>query len=126
LYRLPPQFQQTAIMPVSLCKFSSTPTAYVFHINWFHHQGILELYVTHANDYVNGNVAANTAFNISRAKLELTIMRELDKSTLPTAYKLAWFNAVSTPVHLLRADCEQFVPLRTRYAGFCNIGPSER
>jgi hypothetical protein len=30
---LPPQFQKTAIMPVSLCKSSPTPTAYVFHIN---------------------------------------------------------------------------------------------
>ena len=57
-------------------------------------KGIFELYTYHANNIINMHEAQNSVEEISRAKVELQIMKQLDKAKFPIDYKLAWYNAV--------------------------------
>ena len=61
--------------------------------NW-HKQGVVELYTYHATNIIKLYEERNTVESISRAKVERQIMKELDKTTFPIDYKLAWYNAV--------------------------------
>lgn len=55
----------------------------------------MELYIATANDHVKSKIAADIPFKISRASVELMILRELDKASFPIEYKVSWYDAVS-------------------------------
>ncbi|MCJ1424513.1 hypothetical protein MMC29_002401 [Sticta canariensis] len=56
--------------------------------------GIFELYNTTAMNHING--WAKKPRNISRSKIDLTILRELDKAAFPIEWRMAWYNAILT------------------------------
>ncbi|KAL2039457.1 hypothetical protein N7G274_007729 [Stereocaulon virgatum] len=68
---------------------SKKPAAANFDI-----KGIFELYTYHAKNIIDMHEARYSLEEISRAKVELQIMKQLDKAKFPIDYKLAWYNEI--------------------------------
>lgn len=58
-------------------------------------QGILDLYEGFAKSHVQLYKKRGKVEMISRAKIELQILDEIEKAELPIEYKLSWYYAVS-------------------------------
>ncbi|KAI1939073.1 hypothetical protein LOZ58_003120 [Ophidiomyces ophidiicola] len=58
-------------------------------MNYFH-----QIYLSHANSVVTDYITRGRRDQISRAKIEAEILKEIDKSELPSAYRIAWFALV--------------------------------
>ncbi|KAI9822470.1 MAG: hypothetical protein M1827_000189 [Pycnora praestabilis] len=56
--------------------------------------GITALYVFAAHDHINKHLKNATTDEISRAEVEFTLLKELDKASFPMEYKIAWYHAI--------------------------------
>ena len=73
------------------------------------YQGIIDLYANFAKSHVQLYVKKGKVEEISRAKVELQLLNQIDKAELPFEYKLSWIHAVSL----------SNLPLPLPYAFFC-------
>lgn len=55
----------------------------------------MDIYVEHAESHIGKHQANRTTKNISRAQVELEILRGLDEESFPIEMKLSWYHAVS-------------------------------
>lgn len=58
-------------------------------------QGIMDIYVSHAENHMSRHQASGTIQQISRAQVELEILRSLDEESFPIEMKVSWYHAVS-------------------------------
>lgn len=54
----------------------------------------MDVYVSHAENHISKHQADHTTERISRAQVELDILRSLDKETFPIEMKVSWYHAV--------------------------------
>ena len=55
----------------------------------------MDIYVEHAESHIGKHQANRTTTNISRAQVELEILKGLDEESFPIEMKLSWYHAVS-------------------------------
>ena len=55
----------------------------------------MDVYVSHAENHMSKHQASGTVQDISRAQVELEILRSLDEETFPIEMKVSWYHAVS-------------------------------
>ena len=60
-------------------------------------QGIIDLYVSHADNHINYHIESGTKYSISRSLVEKQILEGLDEHTFPIDMKISWYHAVSRP-----------------------------
>lgn len=91
--------QKLLVMPVSsLCGLRASSIASQPHLHTpvaDLAQGINELYVTHATNIFTLHEENNTTDKISRSRIERQLLKAIDRSSLPTAWKVSWYDAVS-------------------------------
>ena len=64
-------------------------------------QGIIDIYVSHAENHISKHVENDTVRDISRKQVELDVLQVLDKNKFPIEMKLSWYHAV----------CNSFIPI---------------
>lgn len=74
-------------------------------------QGVIKLYFDFADSHVHLHEKKGTVEKISRAKVELQLLNEIEKAEFPIEYKLSWYHAVSSLPSL---------PTSLEYACFAN------
>ncbi|KMP08236.1 hypothetical protein CIHG_07628 [Coccidioides immitis H538.4] len=57
--------------------------------NFFH-----QIYLSHANRVVTDYITRGRRHKISRAQIEMQILKEIEKSSLPSAYRVSWYALV--------------------------------
>ncbi|WEW55367.1 hypothetical protein PRK78_000797 [Emydomyces testavorans] len=53
-----------------------------------------KIYVGHANRIITDYITRGTRHKISRAQIEMQILEQIEKSSLPTSYRIAWYALV--------------------------------
>jgi hypothetical protein len=57
-----------------------------------------QIYLGHANRVISSLVGCGKADKISRSRIEMQILEEIDKSDFPTPYRIAWISLVCVSV----------------------------
>ena len=60
-------------------------------------KGIIEIYTAFVKDSVQFHQERGKVERISRAKLELQVLSEIDEADIPISIKLSWYHTVSSP-----------------------------
>ena len=97
-------------------------------------KGLLELYIGSATRYVKQHKVKKTVNKISRAEVDLNVLKSLDASDLDPLYKFSWYSAVGILVrNILLVPCCSFHQLEQvlracrgaqscdRYGSFTNL-----
>ena len=72
-------------------------------------QGIITIYVLHAEEQINLHVSNGTQHEISRRAIEHEIMHELDSYSFPIDMKLSWYNTVCNLLFLLSSPSDMIL-----------------